>query len=196
MSVADTLGYSSFPIPVGTIFFYAGLGIPDTYLDCQGNAFDPLEYPLLAQVLGAAVTPALGNDILGGGPLAQIGQLQPATSGAITPAPITLTAANIPTLAPFDVIGSVQGNWVTGALTPQSSGTGLAILNVASPSTGINDDIFDYTKQAVNTRTTASALTPAPIFTGSNLPITPTVTGSGDTTPITLTLRYIIKAKY
>lgn len=196
MSVADTLGYSSFPIPVGTIFFYAGLGIPDTYLDCQGNAFDPLEYPLLAQVLGVAVTPALGNDILGGGPLAQIGQLQPATSGAITPAPITLIAANIPTLNPFDVIGSVQGNWITEAFTPQSSGTGIEVLNVAGPNQTSIDRIFDYTIQGVNTLTTTSAPTPAPVFTEANLPITPTVTGSGDTTPTTLTLRYIIKAKY
>ena len=188
MSVANTQGYSSFPVPIGTIFFYAGLDVPDTYLDCQGESFDPAEYPLLAGLLGINRTPALDNKIIGGGPLANVNQLEPANSGTITAGSFTLTAANIPTLNEA-VVSITSGTasslsaWTEIAPVPFID-NGISGNKAATYAGGVIKELDDWIADVGNIVTNNSAA-----------PVNPTLTG-GSVTPNTLCLRYIIKAKY
>jgi hypothetical protein len=187
MSVANTLGYASFPVPVGTIFFYAGLGVPNTYLDCQGESFDPAEYPLLAGLLGINRTPALEGKIIGGGPLANVNQLEPANSGTITAGSFTLTAANIPTLIDAEV------SIVSGSASSLSAWTEIAPVPFTDLG-NIPDQAATY-PSAIRNITSWSADVGNIVTNNGAAPVNPTLTGGG-VTPNTLCLRYIIKAKY
>jgi len=203
MSVAGNLGRQTFPVPIGSIFLFAGAlpTIPVTYLVCDGSAFDAVKYPLLADALGGSNTPDLQQKIIGGGPIIDVGQLVPAVSGTFTAGSFTLTKENIPSV-PFTptvpegasistVISAVEGqspNFLTDPLTTQGSitdGEGNAPpLNGSPALTPIGDATYNLPTSASFDNDTPSA-------------VTPTVTLSGDATnPACLVFRYIIKAEY
>jgi microcystin-dependent protein len=54
MSVANAIGYDNYPLPIGTIFPYAGVaqGIPsDVFILCDGRSLLRSEYPELFEVI-------------------------------------------------------------------------------------------------------------------------------------------------
>lgn len=56
MSVQSSLGYNQYPVPVGTVSYFAGSVAPATYLVCQGQSVAISEFPELYQVLGTGYT--------------------------------------------------------------------------------------------------------------------------------------------
>jgi hypothetical protein len=195
MSVAGNLGRQTFPVPIGSIFLFAGAlpTIPVTYLVCDGSAFDPAKYPLLQTALGGSNTPDLRQKIIGGGPLIDVGQLIPPVTGTVTASGFTLTKENIPTV-PFDVtvttistVASIDGggDFLINPLT--------ATVSTATPPDG-------NSISTINPPTVTSADFDLPDVTFVNdtpTEVTPTVTLAGDATnPAVLVFRYIIKAEY
>ena len=193
MSVAGNLGRQTFPVPIGSVLFYASSQskpTPPTYLVCDGRAFDPVKYPLLADALGGSNTPDLRQKIIGGGPLVDVGQIVPAVTGSATASSILLTKQNIPTV-PFDVsVGSIStvvtlnsgGQFLANPLTSQVTQASGNDVSVSNPTT-VADATFNLPDTATFDNT-------------GQTQITPTINLAGGTNPTSLVLRYIIKAEY
>jgi hypothetical protein len=53
MSVKDGIGYKNyFPLPVGSVVQYLGTDVPEGFLDCSLNLFNPYVYPELYTKIG------------------------------------------------------------------------------------------------------------------------------------------------
>jgi hypothetical protein len=195
MSVAGNLGRQTFPVPIGSIFLYGGLGqIPATYLECNGEAYDPVEYPLLFTALGLDFVPDLRGYILAGGPVEDVGEIIPAESGTVTSTGFSLTAGNIPTVG-FDLTATTISSVVSA-----DAGTAELMINpVSLTAYQITDGpirVTFYPPSPFGISTFDLPTTSA--FTNeAQTEVTPTIEVSGDdTNPAVLVLRHIIKAKY
>jgi len=202
MSVAGNLGRQSFPVPIGSIFLFAGLvGVPsiapDTYLVCDGSAFDPVRYPLLSVALGGVTLPDLRQKVISGGPVADIGTLVPGQYDPVTTTPVTLTASNIPSLS-FNFTTSVTG--FVDCIEDGGSGVKPCVIADTPIITGENDPITNnrvpplplvpISPVSVTIPDQASWTNPNPVTS-----VTPTLTISGGQAT-TLVFRYIIKAGF
>lgn len=196
MSVAGNLGRQTFPVPIGSVLFYASpqsKPAPPTYLVCDGGAFDPVKYPLLADALGGSNTPDLRQQIIGGGPLVDVGLLIPPVTGSVTASSILLTKQNIPTV-PF----TVSADSISSTVSFLSSGNFLTTPILTSQA-GIGDNTTGYTTSVLNPDTVTDVTFTLPEVSFDNTgqtQVTPTINLTGGTNPTSLVLRYIIKAEY
>jgi hypothetical protein len=196
MSVAGNLGRQSFPVPVGSIFLFAGPQSnppPDTYLVCDGSVFNPAIYPLLDVALGGSVLPDLRQKIIGGGPVVDVGLVVPPVTGVVTAGSFTLTKQNIPSV-PFDVSVATISTVVSA-----NSGVAeimynplLSNITVTSPGNQIQNTNPSVVGVATFQLPNTSVYTNA-----SPTTVTPTVSiTAGNEDPAVLVFRYIIKAEY
>jgi microcystin-dependent protein len=181
-------------IPVGSVFAYAGLDVPNGYLLCDGSIISKELYWELFRAIGYIFTAMTGGDnfqvpdlvetFVSGTDLVT-GVTDPTTNPTIT-ANFTLTASNIPS---FNC-----DNGVTGTFSITNNG---AQMTTKSSSTGFNAtaDNEAFFKESSTTKDNV-------IVTGSAWTPTYTGTNTENSTPLTLTdvgavsfeMTYIIKA--
>jgi len=199
MSVAGNLGRQTFPVPIGSIFLFAGSQskpAPATYLVCDGSAFDPAKYPLLADALGGSNTPDLKQKNIGGGPIVDVGTIVPPAQGAITGSNFSLTAQNIPSID-FDFTTTATG-YVDGYSS--TLGTLPLLLSLIPTITADNIPGSNNSVPPADATVIPSVTVTIPdsaVYTNPSVQteVTPSLTiTSGN--PTSLVFRYIIKAEY
>lgn len=165
MSISNQTGFGGFPVPIGTVIAYAGIGIPSKYLKCDGSAFNAVEYPYLASILGVATTPNLIGSIIGGG---STKTLIPATSVVNPQASLSISADNMPffpaTLASFSATGSLAGTGINFSALENYTGpislskdmvkqTGGTVTNVDVTFTGMTAELVPHAQDPVQATT-------------------------------------------
>jgi len=194
MSVQNTKGYYSIPLPVGSVIPFAGQVIPYGFLECDGALYAPTFYPDLFQVIGFKYGNGLGYfavpDLNGTQSLVVGSNTSPLTPNPAPEITGTLTASNIPDGIPLDITTLSS----TASLPTNGSGDAQAIefnnaQQLASHTSG--GDFIDYGTGVNQFNITA---TDADVtYTGENTPFTAPVTGQ---IAPTIQLIYIIKAEY
>ena len=199
MSVAGNLGRQSFPVPIGSIFLFAGVSRPDTYLVCDGTAYNTAEYPLLQTALGGSdVLPDLRQKIIGGGPVVDVGVLVPAVSSPIVADDLTLTSANIPTID-FDLtIETASQSVVSTDVSGPNSALQLAKVLIGTGPIIASSGSVIVNPSPETPATSITATVPNPVWSPSAFaPVQPTIDLAGSLNePARVVFRYIIKAKY
>jgi len=196
MSVANTKGYYSIPLPVGSIISFAGQSnaIPYGFLECDGATYAPTFYPALFQVIGFKYGNSIGNfavpDLNGTHSLVVGSNTSPLTPNPAPQISTTLTETNIPSGIPLDITAIT----ITASIPSNASGDAQAIeFNNSQPiqthesggdfiDAGAGADLFSITATSANVS-----------YTGQNTPFTADI--SGDVAE-TIQLIYIIKASY
>lgn len=161
MSISNQTGFGGFPVPIGTVIAYAGIGIPSKYLKCDGTAFSAVDYPYLASILGGATTPNLIGSIIGGG---STKTLIPTTTYTNPQASLSISADNMPffpaTLASFSASGALNGTGIgftaldnyTGPITLSQDmvkQTGGLVMNVDVTFTGMTAELVPHAQDPV-----------------------------------------------
>ena len=201
MSAKSMNGYQGAPIPVGTVFPYAGSAnpalFPKGYLLCNGASLDRATYPELFRVLGTTYgsvsgttfnLPQFNNRYLKSSAVAGTVTAQ---SGTASFADFTLETANLPAIPAITFSCSLNGNYTEGSSASNKEPT---------TSGGIDPDSYPLSDWSL-TQTVNFATPNPPTFNYSN--------GTGIIEPValisdplagfdvqTLQITYIIKTDY
>ena len=201
MSASSVNGYQGIPIPVGTVFPYAGSANPATfpkgYLLCNGASLVRTAYPELFRVLGTTYgsvsgttfsLPNFNNRYLKGSAVAGTVTAQSGTSSFQD---FTLTTANLPAIPAITFSCNVNGGYPEGSSASNTNPT---------QSGGAFPDSYPMSEWDV-TQTVNFATPDPPTFNYSN--------GTGVVEPValqsdplggfdvqTLQITYIIKSEY
>jgi len=221
MSKSNTVGFEHNPIPVGTIFQYAGAILPPTWVLCDGSTLNVADYPELYNVIGSIYGSGSGTfnvpnlstgQVLAGSTACSNTTVAENTSyGAIT-------GSSIPPLTNFDIpsfTATVSTAPTFGALliqnftTPDAGVAGFPCYNTyGNPSSRQYTEVSGTTKDTVYLAMLNSG-SPATTFNSPTItvnyktpsstaaPISPiniSITGSTDFSTVRFT--HIIKAKY
>jgi microcystin-dependent protein len=197
MSTQNTVGYNDFPIPIGTVFPYAGSIIPSGYLKCNGAAYNISQYPKLYSVIGNTYLTVVSPGQF------QVPQLESlyvksvsVASGTNIPAagtvsPFTIATANLPTIDNITVSGTLSGTinpiGVSDSVTtPYASNTAPTPGYIGATSGKTNAVVITVTNPTTEPKLT---YTPpgavAPVTFSSSVPTS---------TPANIEMVYIIRA--
>lgn len=201
MSVADTLGYEGYPLPVGTIFPFIGTTLPSAIetgcVPCDGAFYSPTDLPDLFKALGYAYGQSGDNFRV---PILNVQDESFLIGGSFTnPVPVpenivvnsvgaTLVAANIPTIksaAPqlltFTTSGSNLSFTASETVRGYNSGSGTL--------SGIGaDGVYPNINPVFINNTSYNNAVPTPV--------TRAFTATGTFNPQYVSIVYLIKARY
>lgn len=202
MSASSVNGYQGIPIPVGTVFPYAGSANPATfpqgYLLCNGASLVRTDYPELFRVLGTTYgsvsgttfnLPQFNNRYLKSSAVAGTVTAQ---SGSSSFQDFTLTTANLPAIPNITFGCNVNGGYPEGSSASNST--------TPTVSGGVFPDSYPMSNWNV-TQDVNFYPTDPPLYSYSN--------GTGVVAPValqsnplggfdveTLQITYIIKSEY
>jgi len=198
MSVLNALGYNNFPLPIGSIFAYAGSStkVPPSYLLCLGQELAQSAYPELFDVIGSIYgVPVVGTNFII--PDLSVSFVQGAsTSGAVVApsgnasfSPFTLTSAQLPTMTSIALTGTLSGTMSSTGIANTNtwalnSGSGSNLIRGDAPDTSVVD-ITQTTNAVFAFSSGVSPVTPVQF---------PTVSLNPTSTPAAYEITYIIKA--
>ncbi|QIG59354.1 tail collar family protein [Dishui Lake virophage 2] len=200
MSAKSTDGYKGFPIPVGTIFSYAGntgdpSKFPKGYLICDGGEYDRVDYPELFRVIGTTYgssDPSLFAvpDFTGiYARNATVAGVVENKAGTAVFDPVALTTSNLPTFGGITLNADIAGTFPEGSTSSSKQNT----------ANGLFPDSYPMTTWTDSKQVDFTSVTP-PVFNYSNG--TGTVadlnfnTVVGDFEVQSLEIVFIIKAEY
>ena len=185
MSVQNQTGFLGFPVPIGVIFPFAGLEVPETYLVCDGSAFDQNKYPDLFRLLGnVSNTPNLVEGSISGG---NASQFHPADVVTNPSALLFIDSDSMPSFT-----ANVTGITGSGTL----NGRALTTENESKPEIGGSS-----TNSGINAGTDETGTFPltinsfSAVYNGGSQPST-TVPQDLVFNPRYTEIQYIIKASY
>jgi microcystin-dependent protein len=149
MSAKSTDGFNGFPIPVGTIFSYAGSvddeKFPQGYLICDGGEYEQADYPELFRVIGATYGAPSSPDLFKVPDFVGIYARHATTAGVIENKtgtasfdPVALTPANLPTFGGISFTANVNGNYPTGSSSSSTENTENGLFPDSYPMTTWN----------------------------------------------------------
>jgi microcystin-dependent protein len=201
MSAKSMNGYQGLPIPVGTVFPYAGSAspalFPEGYLLCNGASVLRATYPELFRVLGTTYgsvsgttfnLPQFNNRYLKSSAVAGTVTAQ---SGSGSFADFTLTTANLPAIPNITFSCSVNGGYPEGSSASNTNPT---------QSGGAFPDSYPMSDWSV-TQTVNFYANDPPVFnytngTGIVVPVSPQGDPLSSFDVETLQITYIIKSDY
>ena len=200
MSVADTLGYEGYPLPVGTIFPFIGTTLPSAVetgcVPCDGTFYSPTDLPDLFKALGYAYGQS-GDDFRV--PILNVQEQSFLIGGSFTnPVPVpenivvnsagaTLVAANIPTIkSAAPQLLSFTANPISLTFNASAEVNGY---NIGGTLSGLGaDGAYPNISNTFINNTSYVNATPTPL--------TRAFTATGTFNPQYVSIVYLIKARY
>jgi len=205
MSVKNASGYNNFPLPIGSIFAYAGNSavLPPSYLICEGQEVAQAFFPELFDVIGTTygvatlpfhfIIPNLSVSFVQG---STVSGVLTAPTGTATVDPFFLTADELPTINAAE----------TGAISGNITDTGGVTKNVVVDFQGYN--LFSTVPTAQGIKSSSVSATSSVTVTQTDTPIFafnsgvtqtavqfPSVPLNPTSSPAAYEITYIIKAK-
>jgi microcystin-dependent protein len=149
MSAKNTDGFNGFPIPVGTVFSYAGSVdeevFPQGYLICDGGEYEQADYPELFRVIGATYGAPTSPELFKVPDFVGIYAKNATTAGVVENktaipefAPVALTTANLPTFGGIGFTANVNGSFPTGSSSSSTDNTDNGLFPDSYPMTTWN----------------------------------------------------------
>lgn len=149
MSAKNTDGFNGFPIPVGTVFSYAGSvdedKFPQGYLICDGAEYEQADYPELFRVIGATYGAPSSPELFKVPDFVGIYAKNATTAGDVENkvaipqfAPVALTPANLPTFGGISFTANVDGSFPTGSSSSSTENTDNGLFPDSYPMTTWN----------------------------------------------------------
>jgi microcystin-dependent protein len=181
MSAQSTDGFQAFPVPVGSVFSYAGgvtLGrLPKEYLVCNGASYLRTDYPELFGVIGTTFGFVDGThfsvpNMVGVEPKASttLGVRTTTSTASGTFAPLTLTTSNLPSFNGFPLSANLSGTMDIG-----SSASSQARFDI---------DLFVADQNPMTTFPQTSTVN----ITSNSCPVINYSNGTGTVAPVTFTI--------